>query len=245
MQTRSRFLIAGIAMCATPLAAPGQSAESASSSIMAHALQQSIESPLPPSVEGDPPVTALMQFSMFAVAPPEERIFRPHDLIQIIVRETSESRSIQELDLEKEWDMEGAIEDWPAFMLPNLLEMQLRPSDSDNLPVELGIGFAKDFEGDGEYQRGDDFTARLSAEVLEVLPNGNLILESRTKITTDEETATITVTGICRPDDVTAANTILSNQIHDLSVTKINTGELKKTNEKGIISKVMEAIFAF
>ena len=62
---------------------------------------------------------------------------------------------------------------------------------------------------------------------------------------TDEEIQTIGLSGICRPDDVTAANTILSNQIHDLTIQKINEGELKKTNEKGIIAKILDTVFAF
>ena len=53
------------------------------------------------------------------------------------------------------------------------------------------------------------------------------------------------MTGICRPEDVSPANTILSNQIHDLEVEKIHKGELKKANEKGIISKFLDFLFAF
>ncbi len=74
---------------------------------------------------------------------------------------------------------------------------------------------------------------------------GSLVLEVRSHIKTDEEESTIKVTGICRPEDVTAANTILSNQLHDLKIEKMHEGELKKANEKGIIAKVLDTIFAF
>ena len=53
------------------------------------------------------------------------------------------------------------------------------------------------------------------------------------------------VTGVCRPEDVSPANTVLSNQIHDLSIEKVNHGELKKASEKGIIAQVFDAIFAW
>ena len=81
--------------------------------------------------------------------------------------------------------------------------------------------------------------------MIEVLPNGNLVLESRTFIKTDAEEATIKVTGVCRAEDVTAANTVLSSQIHDLVVEKVHEGELKKANEKGLLAKFFDAIFAF
>ncbi len=61
----------------------------------------------------------------------------------------------------------------------------------------------------------------------------------------DEEESVLHVTGICRPVDVTPANTIQSSQLHDLSVRKLNKGELKKTNERGLFSKILELMFAF
>jgi flagellar L-ring protein precursor FlgH len=187
---------------------------------------------------------ALRDISPIAIVPVEPREFAPHDLVQIIVRETSRATSSQELEAGKEYVLDGKISAWPSFQLSDLLEMQLRGSDTSNLP-ELKLDFEKDFEGDGEYEREDDFTARLTAEVVEVLPNGNLVLEARTNIQTDQEVATLKVTGICRAADVTSANTVLSNQLHDLKVEKVHEGELKKASEKGIIAKVLDAIFAF
>ena len=84
----------------------------------------------------------------------------------------------------------------------------------------MDLKFTKDFEAEGEYARRDNFTARLTAEVLQVLPNGNLILESRTQMKQDQEAFTLKVTGTCRPEDVTPANTILSSQLHDLKIEK-------------------------
>jgi flagellar basal body L-ring protein FlgH len=53
------------------------------------------------------------------------------------------------------------------------------------------------------------------------------------------------VTGIGRPDDVGPGNTILSSQVHDLKIDRVHEGELKKTNEKGIVIKFFEALFAW
>ncbi|MCH8342570.1 MAG: flagellar basal body L-ring protein FlgH [Planctomycetes bacterium] len=187
---------------------------------------------------------ALRDVSMFAVASPESREFQKHDLIQIVVRETSRVDTRHQLDAEKEYSIDGSIPRWPALSLRDLLDLRIDPGRTGGRP-ELELEFNKGFSGNGRYRRQDDLTARLTAEVIEVLPNGSLVLEARSHIKTDEEESTITVTGICRPEDVTAANTILSNQIHDLKIEKMHEGELKKANEKGIIAKVLDTIFAF
>ncbi len=193
------------------------------------------------AVGAAPAVTAV---SLFDVAPPEPRIFAKHDLLQIIVRETSRSQSTQELDTQKTFDILGEIKDFPNLQLSDLLNFQMYAGRTDNLP-KLEIGFEKDFQGDGTYGRSDDVVARLNAEVIEVLPNGNLVLEARTEIQNDEERSVMTVTGICSAADVTAANTVLSSQIHDLKVSKINSGELKKTVEKGLVAKFFDFLFAW
>ena len=187
---------------------------------------------------------ALRSVSLFAVSTPEDRIFQRHDLIQIIVRETSRARSKHELETDKETKLNGRISAWPDIRLDELLQFQVRAGRTTNLP-SLNAQFSKEFEGEGEYKRQDDLTARLTAEVVEVLPNGNLILEGRTRIKTDEEESVIKITGICRPEDVTPANTILSGQLHDLKVEKNHRGQLKKANRKGILTRFFEAIFAF
>jgi flagellar L-ring protein precursor FlgH len=186
----------------------------------------------------------LGRVSLFYVPPEEPRVFAMHDLVQIIVRESSQTSSEQQVDLSKDYDLSGGISAFPDLQLARLLQFQLQNSNSDNLP-RVGVDFKKEFSGDGEYERSDDFSTRITAEVIEVLPNGNLVLEARTTIQTDTEVNTIQVTGVCRQDDITAANTVLSNQVHDLIVRKMHEGELKKANEKGIIAQVLDTIFAF
>jgi len=187
---------------------------------------------------------ALRRMSMIAIAPAESRLYHEHDLIQIIVRESSAAKSTHELETEKEVSFKGAVNQWPDLQLSNLLDGFLRAGQTGMLP-KVDLKFTKEFEGEGEYKRRDDFTARLTAEVLQILPNGNLILESRTRMKQDNEEFILKVTGICRPEDVTPANTILSSQLYDLMVEKINNGELKKANEKGLFTQILDLLFAF
>lgn len=182
--------------------------------------------------------------SMFAIAPPEPRSFQQHDLIQIIVREQTQASSSHELDLDKRFRLEGSIPQSPSFSLTDLLQLQIAAGRTDDRP-ELQGDFRNRFEGDGDFRRSDDLSSRITSEVIEVLPNGNLILEARSRIKIDKEEAIMRVTGVCRPEDITSTNTILSNQIHDLKIDREHAGELRKTNQKGIITQVIDTLFAF
>ena len=187
---------------------------------------------------------ALHAVSMFSMEEEPPREFREHDLVQIIVRESSEASSSQETETKKEFDVAGKVNAWPDLRLSDILDLRLNSGAGTMLP-EVNVTLEKEFKGEGEYERKDDFSTRLTAEVVTVLPNGNLVLEARTFIKTDEEESRIKVSGICRAEDVTPANTIQSFQIHDLKVEKVHEGELKKSNEKGIITQVLDALFGF
>lgn len=182
--------------------------------------------------------------SLFAVSTAEPRLFREHDLVQIVVREVSQATRGQEVDLEKDWELNAQVNAWPSSNLTDLLQLIIRQGSGNNVP-RVNLEAEKDFNGEGDYIRKDNLTDRLTAEVLEVLPNGNLVLQSCTTIQTDQETSTMKVTGICRPDDITPANTLLSNQIFNLKIERLNSGELKKVSEKGIIAQVFDTVFAF
>jgi flagellar L-ring protein precursor FlgH len=232
---RTTLPIAGLVIVCGALLGAGT--PGASSSILAQANDQPVN-----PLEEQP--HALQQMSMFAIAPAEERLFVVHDLVQIVVRETSVAKSSQSLDTKKEADLDWSIPRSPQLELLALLEAQISAGRTTDRPA-LELQYNNEFKGDGQYERKDDLTARVTAEVIEILPNGNLVLEARTTILTDKEEQVITVTGTCRADDVTPANSVLSNQLHDLRIEKQHKGELRTTNERGFIGKVLDAIFSF
>lgn len=220
-------------MPASPGAAGSDAAPSSSLLVTTPVIQN-------PHNDKDYEPHALRDVSLFALAPPQPREFVVHDLVQIIVRETSTAKSSQDLETKKDSNYDGAITDWPVYDWSDFIYA----GDNDELPV-VGLEFTKDFKGEGDYLRKDDLSARITAEVIEVLPNGNLVLEASTFIKTDDEEQTMKMTGVCRPDDVTPLNTINSNQIHDLTIAKVNAGELKKSSEKGLFTKALDFFFAF
>jgi flagellar L-ring protein precursor FlgH len=192
-----------------------------------------------------PAAPAIAEVSLTAVAAPEPREFAEHDLVTIIISERSKGHRKHEFDADKTSEIGGNVE--ATIDLVKLLEARLqqgRGPDDESLPV-WAVELGKDFEATAEYKRDDLFTARVTAQVLEIKPNGNLLLEARTVITTDYETQTIVLTGVCRGEDVTDANTVQSNQMFDLRVEMQNEGEVRKGAEKGVITKVLDFLFAY
>ncbi|MHC4994232.1 MAG: flagellar basal body L-ring protein FlgH, partial [Planctomycetota bacterium] len=120
----------------------------------------------------------------------------------------------------------------------------LQASGRNDFP-EVGVDFNREFNGEGEYERRDSMTTRLTGQIIDVKPNGLLVIEARTYIQNDDEIQDIKVTGTWRETDVAIDNTVLSTQGFDVRIQKTNEGELRKASKKGLFTKVLDTLFAF
>ena len=129
--------------------------------------------------------------------------------------------------------------------LLKLLELQVNTNPRLENRTLFDATAGREFTGEGDYERKDQFSARITATVIDVKPNGTLVLEAQKRIQKDEEIQTLVIAGYARSDDITSQNTILSSQLANLSLAVENEGDLKKASEKGIITEFFDMLFAF
>ncbi|MEM9167098.1 MAG: flagellar basal body L-ring protein FlgH [Planctomycetota bacterium] len=190
----------------------------------------------------DAPGQSLVGYSMFVITPPPPREIQRHDLITIIVNETTQTSRSQSVETEKDYSARARLAQF--LQLAELIEGRLEPGDIESGDL-LDIEAENEFEGEGSYERSDRLTTRIQAEVIDVKPNGNLVLEARTRMQTDDEIQEMVLSGVCRTEDVTLQNTVQSNQLQGLTIAVRNEGELRRSTKKGLIPRVLETVFPF
>ncbi|MCR9217005.1 MAG: flagellar basal body L-ring protein FlgH [bacterium] len=179
--------------------------------------------------------------SFYLVEPPEPRVFRANDLITVIVSERAEVKNENTLETDKSYDFSGGV-----TAMPDLLKLlELRWQEYEGLPINADMNFGRSYSGEGEQEVKRETTARVTARVVEVKPNGTMLLESKTSIRTDGEEQVIVISGLARQEDVTIANTVQSNQMANLIVNIQHHGELKRSSEKGLIPRAFDLLFNF
>lgn len=97
--------------------------------------------------------------------------------------------------------------------------------------------------GIGETNRRETIRARLSAQVIAVDSNGNLKIQGKRTTKINGETQTITLTGIIRPADLSADNTVYSTKIANMVLTIEGDGIVSETKEPGLITKFLRILF--
>jgi flagellar L-ring protein FlgH len=110
--------------------------------------------------------------------------------------------------------------------------------------VITGMGQRK-FDGKGTTQRNSSVKARITARVLEVLPNGDLRIEAVKQVKINKETEQLAVTGIVRPNDLNSDNSIETLFIGDLRVEMNGKGIASADNAPGWLFRFFDKISPF
>jgi len=184
--------------------------------------------------------TSAQSASWITVDKPRPKDVRVHDLVTIIVNEVSKNTTKADTKADREYGLDAALKDWIQLTGGNL-----RPDKQGAGDPKVSLSYKKQFEGKGDIKREDTVTARIQAEVIDVLPNGNLVLESTHQVITDEEETLITLSGICRSKDVGVDNTVLSTQLARLDLQKHHKGIGRDTGKRGLLSGLVDWLAPF
>ena len=167
------------------------------------------------------------------IKPPKE--FRVHDLVSIIIRKQKKFEAESELESRKKFDIKSELE---AFFKP--VDGGLGATTFNRGKPNVDFKFSTRLKSEGENTREDSFVTRVTAEIIDVKPNGNLVLQARDRFRHEEEVSVVTLTGTCRSSGVTPDNTILSTQIASLDIRVDNRGAVRDAATRGWILKLLD-----
>ena len=179
-------------------------------------------------------------YSLYAVPDSDPHVLKKHDLVNIVVREESKSATTGLSDQQRAVDFDAKVD---AFVRFKAAAFSLYPTGGTNPEVKLEG--KRDFQGTGEYDRTDTMTTRLEAEVIDVKPNGTLVIQARRHMKIDDEDISVTLTGVCRVQDVDATNAVLSTDMHDLNLQKTTTGQVHDTTKRGLLHQLLDLVNPF
>jgi flagellar L-ring protein precursor FlgH len=111
-----------------------------------------------------------------------------------------------------------------------------------NLGGKLSIGgeSSSALKGTGDTSRGGKLQAQLTARVVRVLENGNLLIEGRRQLTLNAEDEFIVITGIIRPEDISASNSVSSSNIADARILYTGSGVVTDKQHPGWLTRVLD-----
>jgi len=117
-----------------------------------------------------------------------------------------------------------------------LIDFAVKPDAFSSLPT-MQTGRQDQFAGQANIEKRGTFTARLTAMVIDTLPNGNLVIQGRRELRIDGDVKLIEFSGVVRRYDVTRMNTVQSELVADARVSYVGEGPARKSLERRGLAK--------
>lgn len=116
---------------------------------------------------------------------------------------------------------------------------------ADIVPVipPVSAGGSDSSSAKGSTTRGGTLNARMTAQVVDVLPNGTLAIEGRQTIIVNEEEQIIIVSGQVRPEDIAPDNTVLSTFVANATIAYHGTGPIAAKQNPGLLTRIFNWLF--
>jgi flagellar L-ring protein FlgH len=100
--------------------------------------------------------------------------------------------------------------------------------------------------GQGSSVSNTVMTTVLAGRVLQVLPNGNMVIEATRDVDINNERTTAVVQGLIRPGDVAADNSVLSSSVSDLRLQLKGKGVVSdSTRPPNIVVRLVLKVLGF
>lgn len=171
---------------------------------------------------------------------PTKRIYqagqiRVGDIITVILDETAQASRTNGITAERESSNN---------VLDAAQAGALFPGDSFFDGISTG-GSTLSSVGTGVSDQSASLRGSITAAVVDVLANGNLVILGEKELTLTEGSEVIRVKGLVRPEDIQPNNTVLSHRIASAQISYSGTGDLARAIKPGWGTKILFGLWPF
>ena len=160
---------------------------------------------------------------------------RIHDVISIVVTETLAASTDGQVKNVRASNAKSSVSSLLGALKPsNSLSNLVNQNSSSGLTAQ------------GQSTTNSSVSTTFGGEVVDVLPNGMLVVQATRQLTFSQQTQVIKLRGLVRPEDVSAQNQVLSTAMTDLELEVTGRGIVSdSTYRQNPLVRWLEKILVF
>ncbi len=163
------------------------------------------------------------------------------DIVTVLISESSSASKQASTSTDRKSSMSAGI--------PNFFGLENDKIWSAGNPIDLSnlvsADFNNGFDGSGSTSRKEALTASLTTQVVGRYPNGQLKIRGGKEVMVNNEVQIIYLTGIIRPVDITAANTVSSEKILNARISYTGKGAISDKQKPGWGMRILDNVWPF
>lgn len=157
-----------------------------------------------------------------------------NDVVTIRVSESTQALASADAQNSKSTSASAGIDN--LFGLEKLIS---------EMPTMVSGKSDSSFEGQGSTSRETTLQTSLTARVIDVLPNGYLVVEGMREVRVNNENQSVYLTGVVRPEDISPYNVVPSSAVAQMSVRLQGKGVASQTIKPGWLYRILNGIMPF
>ncbi len=171
---------------------------------------------------------------MYRRLPPEaeQRELQLNDIIKVLVDYRSAMTTDGDANSKKTANFNAILADWIKFDGKNLI-----PSPQSHGDPSINASLTSQYKTQADMEMRDTLTFTIAAKVVDIRPNGNLVIEARHDYEINGEHWRQCLTGEVRRQSIGPDRTVRSEDIAELHVTKQANGFIKDSYTRGWFTK--------
>lgn len=160
------------------------------------------------------------------------------DLITVVISENTN------VDLKDDRSMNKATSISEGFSFAGKTSGGLGAQGS-SANLDVSNNSDRDFQGGASFRSEREFVDRVTVTVMDVLPNGNLVLSGKRRVWIAGEEVTLVLTGIARNIDIGPDNALQSRFISELRLQYESEGAPKHFTKQGRLGRLGNRLWPF
>src|SRR4051812_43389202 len=188
------------------------------------------------------PLTLDNSSFMFRKLPPEaeQRELQLNDIIMVVVDYKSALQSDGDANSKKTASFNAVLSDWLKFDGKNIL-----PAPQNNGDPKINGALTSQFKTQADVQQKDALTFKIAASVVDIRPNGNLVIEARSEIQNDDEIWEKSLTGVVRRQSIGPDRTVRYDDVAEGRIRNRKKGFVHDGTNRGWLVKWYDEVKPF
>jgi flagellar L-ring protein precursor FlgH len=155
----------------------------------------------------------------------DRRARLPGDILTIQIQEKTSARQSSNTKLGRDGKLSGAVSAVPFFNPNSFSRASVGGQSSNSLDAK------------GETGSDNTFNGVITVTVLEVLPNGNLVVTGQKQVGVNQNVDVMRFSGVVNPANIQAGNLVSSTQVADARLEVRGRGDIDRAQTTGWLSR--------